>query len=297
MSIEIVKLKNGNEYPLSPAYRAPIVAGTPLEYSFEYNSTAVGTEEVGSLTIVTTPEVGEPTTQTFTLFPLIEDRALTSAELAAVSAKGDSMLGEFVIEDAAIMDTNTLVDMFMLLNDVDMNGATFSGLPGSVAAMSISSQVFTVVSISDSDGLSGSDTETGASVSVTVTAQVPAAGTYWATTVPSEALGGLQGTVSTCTFQLDPRYYGGGVIKICNWLLAAQLQTGQAVNLQGFPRIEEKLIAASLRGIPLAIYFGFGYVMGVSGELYNGDYHWSLANGGTLTFDQTAHTLAYTAGS
>ena len=51
MSIEIVKLKNGNEYPLSPAYRTPIVAGSPLEYPFAYDAEAEGT---GSLTIVTT---------------------------------------------------------------------------------------------------------------------------------------------------------------------------------------------------------------------------------------------------
>lgn len=58
MSIEIVKLKNGNEYPLSPAYRTPIVAGTPLEYPFAYDAEAEGT---GSLTIVTTPTGGEAT--------------------------------------------------------------------------------------------------------------------------------------------------------------------------------------------------------------------------------------------
>lgn len=56
MSIEIVKLKNGDEYPLSPAYRTPIVTGTPLEYPFAYDAEAEGT---GSITIVTTSSGSE----------------------------------------------------------------------------------------------------------------------------------------------------------------------------------------------------------------------------------------------
>ena len=302
MSIEIVKLKNGDEYPLSPAYRTPIVAEVPLEYPFAYDLEAEGT---GSLTLVTEFNGQEVARNEFTLFPLTS-RVQTSDELAAISARGESMLGEFVIEDAAVMDTNTLVDMFMLLNGVSMNDS-FGGLPGSIAAMSIGQEVFTIASLGSAVTPGASDTESGettidgqtVSVDVTATVTVPEAGTYWSTTVPSNMLAGLQGEVSACTYQLDPRYYGGGIMKICNWLLAAQLLEGQAVSLLAFPRVEEKLLAAARRGIPLAIWLGMAYQMGVGGEQFNGSagYQWALANGGTLTFNASAHTLVYTAGS
>lgn len=230
---------------------------------------------------------------------------MTSTELAAISARGNSSLGEFVIEDAAVMDANTSIGMFMSMNDVNMNNS-FSGLPGNCASVSIGPYVFTVVSFSSAATTPGiSDTESGETtvqgttipVSVTATVIAPEAGTYWFGTAPVNILASLQGAVSACTYQLDPRYYGGGIIKISNLLLATQLYQGQPVNLLAFPRIEEKLLAASRRGIPLAIYFGSIYQICLGGHSSSNSYVWSLANNGLLTFNESEHTLEYTAES
>ena len=294
MPIEQIQLKNGQKYPVSPAYREPVVPGNAMDYPFAYDAEAQGQ---GSLTITVT--VGGSTVQedSFPLMPLTEHE-FTSAELAAMSAAGNSSLGRFYIGDAMVADTNVLIGLFLAMNGVVPSGS-FEDLPGAVAAMSIANYVFGVASFdaaaSVSEAISG--TAGGYPAEITAAVIVPAAGSYYVPLCSPSIREGLGGTVSVCSFELDARFYGHGIDVVNNYLLAAQLQGGASVDLTAFPAVEAKLLHNARSGRPIALVFGMDYRVPISGESSGDSYGWHFADGGTMTYSSLAHTLTYTAGS
>ena len=294
MPIEQIQLKNGQKYPVSPAYREPVVPGNAMDYPFAYDADAQGQ---GSLTITVT--VGGSTVQedSYPLMPLTEHE-FTSAELAAMSAAGNSSLGRFCIGDAMVTDTNALMGLFLAMNGVEPSGS-FEDLPGAVAAMSITNYVFGIASFdaaaSVSEAISG--TVEGYPAEITAAVTAPAAGSYYVPNWPPAMLEGLSGTVSVCSFELDARFYGHGINVVNNHLMAALLRAGTTVNLTTFPAVEAKLLQNVQSGRPVAFVFGIDYRVPISGESSGNTYNWHFTDGGTLTYSSLAHTLTYTAGS
>lgn len=293
--IKNIQLKNGSKYPVSPAYRAPIIDGDneygPTDYPFAYEESPTG---AGSFQIVTSVGDAPVNTKTYVLYP-ISDHEFSQTEFAGMSLEGSSNGVEAVATDPMISDPNTLVSMLMADNGVMMSAA-FSGLAGDVACFSIGNYVLGVVSF-DAAGTT-TDTEAGDSsgtpVNVTATITVPAAGSYWMYTANTPA--GISGTITVGKYTLDRRYYNGGIVTINNVLLGLLLSTGTAQSITPFPSVEEKLIAAAT-GIPLAICFGVDYFVAVSKGVNGGLITWRFADGSTLAYHQTNHTLTYTAGS
>lgn len=108
---------------------------------------------------------------------------------------------------------------------------------------------------------------------------------------------GISGSVSVGKYNLDRRYYNGDIVTINNYLLGMLLATGTAQSLTQFPSVEKKLLTA-FAGVPLAICFGFDYKVAIGMSFDSScTATWSFADGSTLAYYQTNHTLTYTAGS
>lgn len=327
--IRNIQLKNGSKYPVSPAYRAPIIDGNneygPMDYVISPESaTATG---IFRMTISAGGSKLEE--NAFTIYKFTDD-ILTQTEISNIharfSATNLTWLGTTPIidvDDPFTGTTNDLAGLFATSGGVVLDGA-LTGLPGNAGAVMAIQIGIGVVSIPEALSTEVTATQTGkieddgdeitvdievgigGSIDQSEQRQTLPAGTYWVVPMSDSTVSnmGVSAEVSICDYMLDRRYVGDTSIVINNYFVTAQLLMGIAVDLTKFPSLEKKLTTGAIRGERLVAWLfkeGSPAIAQSTAVMYNqrnsGTAGWEFFDGSRLVYSASNHTLTYTAGT
>lgn len=291
-NIERIRLKNGDEYPVSPAYREPAVSGD-FEFPISYDGSA---DTPDGTIVLAAANLTLPVVR-FT------DEVLTAAQLRKLSldAAGQGVNTDTAVAqyDGPVWDNVLNTDLNAVLS---LLVSTMMGAPVTVSVAGLTADC----AVLDGDLLCAAiafpsgGTWTDSTLGISVTAS--GAGTYLALVTVDAASCTLEGTLTAAEYVFDERYAPGQYVRVISGVIYTQLLAAGSLDLTAYPNISARLEAAGAHAVPLqfghpgraALLTQFQRDMAESGGIWTTTvYSWT--NGATtLTYTIATKTLTMT---
>lgn len=289
MSIKYVELSNGSKYPIGYSTIEPVVSGKAVEYPIDMSIVA---SPDGSLSIDVAGNI-----TTVPAYLLTTATTFTADEIAAMhlSVTNGGVTGEF--DYPYVTDINGLVAWFLASQSITLD-SPFTTFTESCGMMGIGGAGLSLLSVPSPIARTEQQTIMSGGATVTLTGNLPTAGTYWLVDVDPTVLQSPSGTLIVGDFDFDRRFTGTKSIVLTNKMLIDEIDSG-TVDLTSYPKLQSDLQVARQMGYPVTIYVhkSSNVVTLTSVMLQPSARKWTFYDGSTLTANSGFTTLTYTAAS